>query len=427
MNWLPSPDSTGEVMYGAFGHFTVGDQRFYNNVSALTAQKILKKPINWHYYDDVWAEAHDKGLWRYTDLNTLYSQRARQLRQDYEHVTLLFSGGWDSRNILETFEREGLHIDAVVVYVIPELSKHTSGADTTATNWYGEIEYHALPYAKAYCNRHPGTKLIEIPWVQRSMQAFEDLDQLMEESRIKPGFWFGRSIAIKENPEMLKELGNKRGCLISGIDKPCIIHNDFKSAQGFFPEGILRYMTYPMKTMGYPDNQIWEAFYWTPDLPELAIRGWYELLNLCRKNPYVAQAHNKAIDIKRRFEVKMSRYVQDAMKTMLYSTFNPVAWQADKQNEWGFFMTFELPVVTMFHHHEVQYADKLGEILKELERRVGEDNLIIGDKTAYDTRPWVNQFMSDRSTVLDYKTVFGQFINLDMDFVPGKDNNLLLP
>jgi hypothetical protein len=110
---------------------------------------------------------------------------------------------------------------------------------------------------------------------------------------------------------------------------------------------------------------------------------------------------------------------------MLYETFDPVAWQADKQNEWGFFMTFELPVVSMFHHHEIEYANKLGEILKELERRVGEDNLVIGDKTTYDTRPWVKQFMSDRSTVLDYKTVFGQFINLDMSFIPGKDNNLV--
>jgi hypothetical protein len=224
---------------------------------------------------------------------------------------------------------------------------------------------------------------------------------------------------------MLRELGNKRGCLISGIDKPCIIHNNMASAQGFFPEEVLRYMTYPMKSLGYPDNQTWEAFYWTPDLPELAIRGWYELLNLCRNNLHVAKAHNTAVEFKHRFEVKMSRYVQDTMRAMLYSTFDPVAWQADKQTEWGFFMTFELPVVNMFHYHEVEYANKLGEILKELERRVGEDNLVIGDKTTYDTRPWVKQFMSDRSTVLNYKPVFGQFINLDMSFIPGKDNNLV--
>ena len=79
----------------------------------------------------------------------------------------------------------------------------------------------------------------------------------------------------------------------------------------------------------------------------------------------------------------------------------------------------------MFHHHEVEYANKLGEILKELERRVGEDNLVIGDKTTYDTRPWVKQFMSDRSTVLNYKVIFGQFVDLDMNFIPGKDNDLV--
>ena len=417
MPYVPVPDSVGEVLYGPFGHFTVGNDKFYSNFDAMKASKASNQPVKWNYYDQVWKDAHDLGLWRNLTLPQLYVQRARQLRQHYDHVAVLFSGGWDSRNILDTFEKENLHVDAIVVYVIPELENSTLANDTSANNWYGEIKYHALPYAREFCKRNPRTKLIEVEWVAETAKAFADPDTLLKESRPKPGFYFGRSIAISRNAELIKSLGNKKGCLIAGMDKPCIIHKDLTNAQGFFPEGILRFLSYPTKSVGFQDNQIWEAFYWTPDLPELAIRGWYELLRLCRRDPIVAAAHNTANDVAERFKLKMSNYVQDTMRGMLYKQFDIRAWQAAKQNEWGFFMSIELPVINILNERGLKWADILGEVLIDMTKQVGESNLVIGDRTQYNTAPWVNKFMSERNTVLDYKTFFGEFIKLDMDFV----------
>jgi len=416
MTWMPNADSTGDVLYGAFGHFTVGDKKFHNNFTAMKESKISKKPINWNYYDEVWQDAHALGLWRNTTLPSLYGQRARQLRQKYEHVSVLFSGGWDSRNILDTFERERLKINCIVIYGIPDLAAHTPRDNLNPINWYGEIEYHALPYARAYCARNPGTKLIEIPWVERTIAGYANPETLLEESRPKPGFWFGRSMAVSSAPDLLRDLGSKKGCLISGVDKPCIIHNDGATPQGFFPEGIFRFLTYPTKSLGFQDNHIWEAFYWTPDLPELAIRGWYELWSLCKRNSAVASAHNTANDRKQRFKLKMSRYVQDTMRSMLYKQFDPTAWQADKQDEWGFFMTYELPVIKIMNERGIKWAEMLGEVLIEMTNQAGEDNLIIGHETDYNSAPWVKKLMSDQNTVLDYKTYFGEFIDLDTNF-----------
>ena len=109
MNWTATPDANGDVMYGTFGNYCVGDKTFYNNSEAFIESNRTNKKVTWHFYDDVFKQAHDLGLWRTMTLDTLYVQRARQLRAQYEHITVLYSGGWDSQNILNIFEREGIH------------------------------------------------------------------------------------------------------------------------------------------------------------------------------------------------------------------------------------------------------------------------------------------------------------------------------
>jgi hypothetical protein len=419
MNWTNTPDSTGDVMYGTFGNYYVGDKTFYNNSEAFIESNRTNKKVTWQFYDDVFKQAHDLGLWRNMSLDTLYVQRARQLRAQYEHITVLYSGGWDSQNILNIFEREGIHIDAIAIYVVPELDTVTSADSLEAENWYSEIKYAALPFARAFCSRNPNTKLIEIPWIETTINAYldSDIETLYKESRTKPGFWFGRHITLSRHPELLKDVGNKNGCVLQGIDKPCIIHNDMQSALGFFPEGLLRICAYPRKSMGYQENQTWEFFYWTPNLPELAIRGWYELLILCKQDPLVYKAHSSSTSLHDRFDLKMSRYVQDAIKQLLYQYFDPKMWQCHKQSEWGFHMSIEGPLLKILDERGIKWQQQLGEILRQLPGIVGEDNLIIGARPDYNSAAHVSQVLSDSNTVLDYRSIHGQFIDLDMSFI----------
>ena len=119
------PDSVGEVLYSPLGHYTVGDSWFYSNRDALEASYRTGQPVAWHYYDDVWASAHAAGHWRDQSLKELYYARARQLREQYDYVAVMFSGGWDSRNIIESFSAQGLRIDDIIVFVTPELENTT--------------------------------------------------------------------------------------------------------------------------------------------------------------------------------------------------------------------------------------------------------------------------------------------------------------
>lgn len=418
INTSVTPDSTGDLMYGNFGYYTVGDKIFYNNADAYAEAKRSQGTVKWDFYGEQFLRAHEQGLWKNITLHQLYAQRARQLRQKYEHVTVLFSGGWDSRNILNAFEKEGLHIDAIAVYVIPELDNSTVANDKEPGNWYGEIKYHALPYAREYCKRHPKTKLLEIPWVETTIESYTNSsdEELYLQSRLKPGFWFGRHITLSKWPELIKDIGYKRSCIIQGLDKPCVIHHDMTRAQGFFPEGTLRLFAYPRRSLGYHENQTWEFFYWTPDLPELAIRGWYDMTKLCKTNQLVHRAHNSSTSLKDRFELKMSTACQESIKHMLYEHFDPTAWQARKQVEWGFHMTVEQPVVKILNERGVNWQSKLSDQLTQLTSIVGDENLVIGERP-HNTSAHVDRLLSDGNTVLDYKAVHGKFIELDMEQV----------
>ena len=397
------PDSVGEVLYSPLGHYTVGEQWFYSNRDALEAGHRTGEPVAWHYYDDVWSTAHSAGHWRNQSLKELYYARARQIREQYDYVAVMFSGGWDSRNIIESFAAQGLRIDDIIVFVTPELENSTPFNNLNPDNWYGEIMYHAVPYAERYVHGHPGTGVIKIEWLDRVAKSYKDAEQVFRDSRPKPGVFFGRWLSVATDAQLQRRIGNQRAALLVGLDKPCVMQNG-NNYQGFFPEGLIRNYTYCTQSNGFPDNVIWEPFYWTPDLPELAIRGWYELIDLCKQDPVIAQAHNIATSENDRAELKFSRYVQDTMRRHLYPGFDARAWQADKQVDYGFFMQFELPVLRVLEQQHPHVRAVLGEVLNEVVHRIGETSLLIGDITNGGLTPWVDKTLYDNYTVLNYKT-----------------------
>ena len=397
------PDSVGEVLYSPLGHYTVGEQWFYSNRDALEAGHRTGQPVAWHYYDDVWSTAHSAGHWRNQSLKELYYARARQIREQYDYVAVMFSGGWDSRNIIESFSAQGLRIDDIIVFTTQELENSTPFNNLNPDNWYGEIKYHAVPYAERYVHEHPGTGVIKIEWLDRVAESYKDAEQVFKDSRPKPGVFFGRWLSVATDAQLQRRIGNQRAALLVGLDKPCVMQNG-NNYQGFFPEGLIRNYTYCTRSNGFPDNVIWEPFYWTPDLPELAIRGWYELIDLCRRDPVIARAHNIATSENDRAELKFSRYVQDTMRRHLYPGFDAGAWQADKQVDYGFFMQFELPVLRVLEERHPHVRAVLGEVLNEVAHRIGETSLAIGDITNGGLTPWVDKTLYDNYTVLNYKT-----------------------
>lgn len=104
-------------LYNHKGLYKVGNKAFTNKLEACLALNNIPgdHQIHWDYHDDVYKRAqwlHEPPV----SIDELYKQRAIQLREQYDHLVLFYSGGADSHTILQTFINNNIKIDEVFVY-----------------------------------------------------------------------------------------------------------------------------------------------------------------------------------------------------------------------------------------------------------------------------------------------------------------------
>jgi len=97
-------------------------------------------------------------------LNDLYKDRAIQLRQDYDYLILFYSGGYDSHNILETFMRNNIYLDEILISDFMDNDKKNLDSEKLNMLLHEgrafETEKAAIPLAKFYVeNFSPHTKI----------------------------------------------------------------------------------------------------------------------------------------------------------------------------------------------------------------------------------------------------------------------------
>ena len=96
------------------GYYTVHGEIFLWKSDALTAAKNPKDVI-YHFNDDI----YNKFDWKHdpepsTSIDELYRRRAQSLRDRYDYIIVMYSGGPDSKNILDVFVNNGIFIDEIV-------------------------------------------------------------------------------------------------------------------------------------------------------------------------------------------------------------------------------------------------------------------------------------------------------------------------
>lgn len=101
-------------------YYLVNDEKYVNaieawqkisdltNTGTLTGYELILDNGKFDHYD--WLSVPDKSI------SELEEIRAKQIREKYEYVRVLYSGGSDSFSLLEAFFRSGLTVDELVVY-----------------------------------------------------------------------------------------------------------------------------------------------------------------------------------------------------------------------------------------------------------------------------------------------------------------------
>lgn len=266
-----------------YAWYEVGEQRYYNKIEALLAQQSTNQPIKWNVTDSDYAQ-HKWDVEPLESLDELYAQRAQHIRNRYDYLVLHFSGGSDSANILETFIRNKIHLDEVIIRGSISQSSEKSGV-LTATDIYAECKSQAFPLAKWVKENHmPHLRITVVDTVDMINAYYKNNANWVElgvTGFTPSGHMKNNFDTLAPHYAQLAEQGKKIAHVV-GIDKPRI----FRHKNYFYTRYADSYLGEYWASTGHkitPYPQYFELFYWGKNAIKLQIKQLHLLKQHIKK------------------------------------------------------------------------------------------------------------------------------------------------
>lgn len=319
------------MMQTHLGYYRCNGIDFSSKIDALIYSTTVNCAVEWHFNQPVFS-AYNWQIEPDATLDQLYDARARQLRDQYDYVILSYSGGADTNNILESFIRQNLHIDEIVVNHMTKATAGTTVLDPavkSSWNFAAEHQLQAVPRLQYINTVLPRTKITELDVsdsVITALQKFNDVDWVLgHNDHLSVGqlfrynyFHFGQ---IKKQFD-----AGKKVCIVVGIDKPrtAIHNNNFYIS---FVDTVANITTINDFNQDY-NNVTTEMFYWSPNCADLLCKQAHVILKWLQLNP-----------AKKKFWIDPSfgtirLYHERWLRSLLYTTWNSDWYQSDKSTNW---------------------------------------------------------------------------------------------
>ena len=325
------------------GFYKIGRFEFESKIKAyIFAAQLLKQSTNinnplslikWNFNDEIFSQ-YDWSIEPETSLDDLYNRRARQLREQYDKVIISYSGGADSHNIIQSFVRQNLHIDEIIVNHLDQGTKNFANVDQQDTSaQYAHASEHylqAIPRLKELQNILPNTKIRVFDMTENLFNFFTSRDEswiFTMREELNPVDVTRYNYLHFSEFERTVDKGQKM-CIIMGIDKPKVLINKDKSVWLRFSDRLTNITPVAEYMKDYTNTTI-EYFYWHPDCCDLlckqahVVKKWFDL------NPQIQQFFSFQPPSSN--SVKISRLINERLlRPVIYSTWNTEWFQADK-------------------------------------------------------------------------------------------------
>ena len=306
-----------------FGFYTVGDRKTFSKIEALQWQQQTKLFPEWDFnrkiFDSIeWAKEPD------ISLEELYRMRARQIRENYDHVVIMYSGGSDSHNILSYWIDAGLKIDEIACYV------NNQGSNNKEDLQNSEIFKVVLPHIESLKKRGIEFNFRIIDQSQMEIDAMTVTDAEYSLNHNFSPIHLAKNLFrdnVREWSDMISN--GKKLCLVWGCDKPQIFHDGDKLYLQFYD--FIDSCLGPEIQRRYHQGWYDEFFYWTPDFPEIV-----------QKQAAIVARFLRTVDDPKYYQKKSSRngynhkincYLTDnALKCLLYPRWDTRTFSAGKLN-----------------------------------------------------------------------------------------------
>jgi hypothetical protein len=258
-----------------FGFYTVGSNfKTYSKLSAIEEMQRTGVHLEWHFNREVY-EKFDWKVEPSQSLSELYRQRAQTIRDQYDYVVLWYSGGADSRCMLNAFVENDIKLDEVANFIGLEGDKDKRSVLNE------EIFFNAIPHVEKIKQQYPDLihRVVDISNIINEMYLRPDVkfDYIYYIKGIMSANSLARSY-IREYVDDYKKIidSGKKMCFLWGTEKPRIakINNTWHTCfLDLFSETNLRLQS--LGAQGYFD----EWFFWAPDTAPIVAKQSHVLVN----------------------------------------------------------------------------------------------------------------------------------------------------
>lgn len=268
-----------------FGYYQVGDTIHASKVQALidgTARNIHPEwKFNNHIFDHVDWSAEPTA-----SLDDLYTKRARQLREKYDYLVLLYSAGSDCQNILEVCLRNNIRIDELIV-IHPLSFANLYRPDSTNfedSNVLSEWDLTMKPRLEWIEHHHPEIKITVYDWwLTAKDYKVKDGYVTNRSHNLTPYFETRNNLLCVPRVKDLLDKHDKVGFIL-GVDKPRVCYHE--NAYRIY---FLDILTNTTGTQSDPNTRRYqinaEFFYWNPECVDILAKQAHILARFFESAP----------------------------------------------------------------------------------------------------------------------------------------------
>jgi hypothetical protein len=312
------------------GYYTVNNLEFDSKIQACLYASQNNQEVNWHFNEETF-ERYPWHIEPSLSLDELYDKRTRQLREEYDYIIISYSGGADSHNIVESFLRQNLHIDELIINTMEKGSSKFTILDPAIKNPENAASEHylqTLPRLQEIKNRSPKTKITILDltdYLFDSWLAVGDASWIMDKREGLNPLNVTRFNYIHFNDVRKQFDKDKKIALILGVEKPrTFIHTNNKFYIRF-TDRATNIITIAEHIKEYP-NAVVEYFYWSPDSCDIlckqahVIKKWLETFS-----------QNQSLWFHKNMTTETFRLVHErVLRSLIYTTWNNSWFQSDK-------------------------------------------------------------------------------------------------
>jgi hypothetical protein len=282
-------------MKNELGYYTVNGIIYPNKIQAILEAQRTLADVEWYFHDDDFK----KSEWTVepeVSLDEMYRLRAQQIRDKYDYVIVMCSGGADSTNIVRSFLNNNIHIDEIIAGAPMSGLKNWNwnDKDVSVENTISETKYALFPLLEEVAQSHPNVKITVNDY-------FDDIANFKTDEWIYDcQDWVNPAVSSRARLDKFKYLvdladAGKRIAVVWGQDKPILRYGKNGVIFSVISDLGVNNAHPPFKTE-YP-NVDRVLFYWAPDCPELLIKQSHVVAK------YILKKENRWIsDIIRKLE-----------------------------------------------------------------------------------------------------------------------------